>query len=52
MVIEFQMEKGHENKMIKDEREKGRDLVLQKDVEWGDDSESDEDFRVPIGVKK
>ena len=30
MVIEFKAEKGHENKMFKDEREKERDLVLNK----------------------
>ena len=42
MVIEFKNEKGHENKMMVDDREKVRDRVLQKDT-W--DSESDEDFR-------
>ena len=45
-VIGFKMEKGHENKMVKDDREKDRNKVLQDDVDWGDDSdESDEDFK-------
>ena len=44
LVIEFKAEKGHENKMFKDNREKDRDRVLEKDV-WEDDSESDEDFK-------
>ena len=44
LVIEFKAEKGHENKMFKDEREKERGRVLEKDV-WEDDSESDEDFK-------
>ena len=30
MVIEFKAEKGHENKMFKDDREKERDRVLLK----------------------
>ena len=47
MVIEFKAEKGHENKMFKDEREKERNRVLQKENEgWEEDSESDEDFKV------
>ena len=45
LVIEFKAEKGHENKMFKDEREKGRDRVLQKETWEKNDSESDEDFR-------
>ena len=45
MVIEFKAEKGHENKMFKDDREKERARVLQADV-WDKDSESDEDFRL------
>ena len=32
MVIEFKAEKGHENKMFIDEREKDRGMVLQKDI--------------------
>merc|ERR1712227_722381 len=44
-VIGFQMEKGHEHKMVKDDREKDRKIVLQKDIDWGDDDESDEDFK-------
>ena len=42
MIIEFKAEKGHENKMFKDEREKERERVLQKDMDW--DVDSDEDF--------
>merc|ERR1740138_1004576 len=34
MVIGFKMEKGHEHKMVKDDREKDRGIVLQKDVDW------------------
>ena len=45
LVVEFKAEKGHENKMFKDEREKERDRVLMKGLDW-DDSESDEDFKV------
>ncbi len=52
LVIEFKAEKGHENKMFKDEREKDRARVLEKDV-WEDDSESDEDFKtVPSSHQK
>ena len=43
MVIEFKAEKGHENKMFKDEREKERGLVLDKNV-WEDDKDSDDDY--------
>ena len=46
MVLTFQMEKGHEHKMVKDDREKERDRVLQEDIDWGND-DSDEDFNVP-----
>ena len=49
MVITMKMEKGHEHKMVKDDREKERDLVLQKDLEWNDD-ESDEDFHVDNNI--
>ena len=49
LVLEFKMEKGHENKMMKDDREKDRQRVLQQDIEWNDDSESDEDFKMPMG---
>ena len=42
MIIEFKAEKGHENKMFKDEREKERERVLQKDIDW--DVDSDDDF--------
>ena len=53
MVIGFKMEKGHEHKMVKDDREKEREIVLQKDIEWGDeDSESDEDFKMPMNGTK
>ena len=45
LVIEFKAEKGHENKMFKDEREKDRNRVLQKDIEWND-SESDDDYKM------
>ena len=45
LVIEFKTEKGHENKMFVDEREKGRGRVLQQNL-W-DSDESDEDFRAP-----
>ena len=44
MVIEFKTQKGHENKMFKDQREKERSKVL---MEFEDDSESDEDFKMP-----
>ena len=30
LVVEFKAEKGHENKMFKDEREKERSLVMNK----------------------
>merc|ERR1711953_1169561 len=33
LVFGFQMEKGHEHKMVVDEREKDRNLVLQKEVD-------------------
>ena len=33
--------------MFKDEREKGREQVLDKAVDWGNDSESDEDYCMP-----
>ena len=46
LVIEFKAEKGHENKMFIDEREKQRERVLQQSA-WEDDSESDEDFKMP-----
>merc|ERR1712226_259619 len=47
LVIEFKAEKGHENKVFKDDREKERGRVLQADTAWGNDSESDEDFCLP-----
>merc|ERR1719446_1648582 len=43
LMIEFKAEKGHEHKVMKDDREKERGKVLQ-DNNWQDDSESDEDF--------
>ncbi len=49
-MISMKAEKGHENKMFKDEREKERERVLQKDLDWGNDSESDEDFKMPAQV--
>merc|ERR1712110_865003 len=51
LVIEFKAEKGHENKVFKDDREKGRDRVLQADIDWNDDSESDDDFKIPKGMQ-
>ena len=45
LMIEFKAEKGHEHKVMKDDREKERGRVLQQDV-WQDDSESDEDFKM------
>jgi len=50
LVIEFKAEKGHENKVFKDDREKDRSRVLQADAGWGDDSESDDDFKMPPGM--
>ena len=47
MVIEFKGQKGHENKMFIDDREKHRAKVLD-DFEF--DSESDDDFKVPNGA--
>ena len=44
LVIEFKAEKGHENKMFKDEREKERQRVLQKDIDW--DVDSDDDYNI------
>ena len=45
LLIEFKAEKGHEHKVMKDDREKERDRVLMKDGNlWDNDSESDEDF--------
>ena len=44
LVIEFKAEKGHENKMFKDEREKERERVLQKDLDW--EADSDDDYNV------
>ena len=34
MIVEFETERGHENKMFKDEREKERAPTLQKDLDW------------------
>ena len=47
LVIEFKAEKGHEHKVMKDDREKERGRVLQVAADWGNDSESDEDFCLP-----
>ena len=44
LVIEFKAEKGHENKMFKDEREKERQRVLQRDIDW--DVDSDDDYNI------
>ena len=33
--------------MVVDDREKERNRVLQQDIDWGDDDESDEDFCLP-----
>ena len=43
MVIEFKAEKGHENKMFKDERERSRERVLNKKV-WENEKDSDDDY--------
>merc|ERR1712224_850521 len=43
LQITFKMEKGHENKMVQDDREKQRERVLQQEIEWGND-DSDDDF--------
>ena len=51
IVLEFKMEKGHENKMSKDDREKDRARVLQPDLAWGSDDDSDEDFKMPPGFQ-
>ena len=42
MKIVFETEKGHENKIFKDEREKERSRALMPDMQWN--SESDEDY--------
>ena len=47
MVIEFKAQKGHENKMFVDQREKGRKKVLD---DFEEDSESDDDFKLPPGA--
>ena len=47
MVIEFKGQKGHENKMFIDDREKHRAKVLD---DFEEDSESDDDFKVPKGA--
>ena len=50
-MIEFKAERGHENKVFKDDREKERSRVLMKDGNaWDDDSESDDDFKMPCGA--
>ena len=50
MSIVMKQEKGHEGKMMKDDREKERQRVLQAST-WDDDSESDEDFKVGEAVQ-
>lgn len=40
MVIEFEQERGHENKMFKDEREKQRKAALQK-IDWTSTKDDD-----------
>ena len=46
LVFGFKMEKGHEHKMVLDDREKDRKKVMDESVNWGDDSdERDEDFK-------
>lgn len=37
LVLEFEMKKGHENKMMKDEREKDRTATLMEFDHGGDD---------------
>ena len=44
MVIEVKAEKGHENKMFMDDREKVRNRVLEQNL-W-DSDESDDDYRI------
>ena len=44
LMIEFKAEKGHEHKVMKDDREKERGRVLQENI-WDNDSESDDDFK-------
>ena len=46
IMIEFKAERGHEHHLFKDEREKDRQRVLQESVDWGDDSKSDDDFKI------
>merc|ERR1719446_1522857 len=48
LMIEFKAEKGHEHKVMKDDREKERGKVLQDNI-WDDDSESDDDFKCGPG---
>ena len=50
LMIEFKAEKGHEHKVMKDDREKERSRVLMKEGNLWEDSESDEDFCLPAGV--
>ena len=47
MVIEFKGQKGHENKMFVDNREKVRAKVLD---DFEKDSESDDDFKLPTNA--
>ena len=46
LVLNFKMEKGHENKMMKDDREKESGRVLQDEIDWAANSDSDDDFNV------
>ena len=50
LMIEFKAEKGHEHKVMKDDREKERERTLMKTGHlWEHDSESDDDFCMPKG---
>ena len=49
-MIEFKAEKGHENKVFLDDREKTRGRVLQAETTWNDSDESDEDYCMPQGA--
>ena len=51
LMIAFKAEKGHEHKVMKDDREKDRGRTLMKDGNlWENDSESDDDFKMPAGM--
>ena len=47
LIIDFKMEKGHENRVVEDGREKQRGRTLQEAI-WtaADSDESDDDFKI------